>query len=396
MGGLHICFHFLHAIGQHMEYSGLEDVWVETGVFGQNTASKVLEGKAYYRAVRGHLLTYEALWHLRLQYFREWLAERQMDNPNIELQIEDLVSSVSLKASREDIADKVSVLAATVQDQRLTELLEEFDKEMSTEKNFAYWLSYLRMVEILSFIRAERTGDWLLHVQAFTAMLPWLTVYDHTNYARWGPVYLTDMKALEITAPEVYEEFLAGNFVVKRSNNYFNEVPVDHATEWVNKMCKTAGGVIGITRNDQARDRFCITWSARSAVTQKTKHMFGLLDDVEEISTNRNDSQKSRIKLEEANVSNLLKSFRSLDVFGIEARRNRDNEHKESNLLSIATKDVCDKNIVCDLLSCEARGIELVKSFTKERLEQKSTDFFLPNKEKQVENICNNVQELYN
>ena len=85
MGGLHICFSFLRAIGQHMEYSGLEDVWVETGVFGQNTASKVLEGKAYnYRAVRGHLLTYETLWRLRLQYFREWLTRRDTGTPNVE------------------------------------------------------------------------------------------------------------------------------------------------------------------------------------------------------------------------------------------------------------------------------------------------------------------------
>ena len=122
------------------------------------------------------------------------------------------MSAVSSKASQKDISEKVSGLATAVQDQGLTNLLEEFDREMSTEKNFAYWLSYLRMVEILlSFIRAQRTGDWLLHVQAFSAMLSWLTVYDHTNYARRGPVYLTDMKALEVTAPEVYEEFLAGN-----------------------------------------------------------------------------------------------------------------------------------------------------------------------------------------
>ena len=122
-------------------------------------------------------------------------------------------------------------------DQGLTDLLAEFDKEMSAVKNYTYWLSYLKMVEILlNFIRAQRTSDWTLHVQSFSAMLSWLTVYDHTNYTRWGPVYLADMKALEVTAPEVYDEFLAGNFVVKRTNKYFNGVPADHATELVNKM----------------------------------------------------------------------------------------------------------------------------------------------------------------
>ena len=40
--------------------------------------------------------------------------------------------------------------------------------------------------------------------------------------------------------------------------------------------------------------------------------------------------------------------------------------------------NVCDNDIVSDLLSCEARGNDLVKSFTKERLEEKSTDVFAP------------------
>ena len=71
-------------------------------------------------------------------------------------------------------------------------------------------------------------------------MLPWLTIYDHTNYARWGPVYLADMRSLEKTAPEVYAQFKSGNFVIKWSKNYFNQVPSDQATEWINEMCKSA------------------------------------------------------------------------------------------------------------------------------------------------------------
>ena len=172
MGGLHICFNFLRAIGQHMEYSGLEDVWVETGIFGQNTAVKVLEEKAYYRAVRGHLLTYEALWRLRWKYFAEWMMKRDVTQ-NVDPHIESLVATISSKSPREKISDSVRVFMMALQDQGLTDLLAQFDREMSSVKNFAYWMSYLRMVEVLlSFIRAQRTGDWLLHVQAFSAMLP--------------------------------------------------------------------------------------------------------------------------------------------------------------------------------------------------------------------------------
>ena len=109
------------------------------------------------------------------------------------------------------------------------------------------------MVEILlDFIRAERDRNWTLHLEAFAAMLPWLTIYDHTNYARWGPVYLADIK-LEKTGPEVHSEFVSRNFVVKRTNRRFDQVPTDQATEWMNRMCKMQNGIIAITRNDQAR-----------------------------------------------------------------------------------------------------------------------------------------------
>ena len=86
-------------------------------------------------------------------------------------------------------------------------------------------------------------------------MLPWLTIYDHTKYARWGPVYLADMKLLEMTAPQVYAEFMQGNFVVKRTKRRFNQFPNDQATEWINKPCKMQNGIIGITRNAQSRDK---------------------------------------------------------------------------------------------------------------------------------------------
>ena len=71
---------------------------------------------------------------------------------------------------------------------------------------------------------------------------------DHTKYARWGPLYLADMKLLEMTAPQVYAEFMQGNFVVKRTKRRFNQVPADQANEWINKPCKMQNGIIGIKK----------------------------------------------------------------------------------------------------------------------------------------------------
>ncbi|KAH3735039.1 hypothetical protein DPMN_041499 [Dreissena polymorpha] len=54
-------------------------------------------------------------------------------------------------------------------------------------------------------------------------MLPWLMVYDHTNYARWGPVYQADIKASEYSAPEVFKVFIEGHFVVRLKENESTE-----------------------------------------------------------------------------------------------------------------------------------------------------------------------------
>ena len=63
--------------------------------------------------------------------------------------------------------------------------MEEFDQAHSDNQNFMLWSTYRSLVEILlDFDRAERDSIWILHLEAFTGMLPWLTIYDYTNYAQ--------------------------------------------------------------------------------------------------------------------------------------------------------------------------------------------------------------------
>ena len=37
---------------------------------------------------------------------------------------------------------------------------------------------------LMGFIRADREGNWARHLELFSKMLPWFTIYDHTNYAQ--------------------------------------------------------------------------------------------------------------------------------------------------------------------------------------------------------------------
>jgi len=48
-----------------MDSAGLDDLWTEGDIYAANTTQTILDGKAYYRAVREHQLTYQVLWHLK-------------------------------------------------------------------------------------------------------------------------------------------------------------------------------------------------------------------------------------------------------------------------------------------------------------------------------------------
>ena len=249
----------------------------------------------------------------------------------------------------------------------------------------------MKMVETrLNFIRANREGNWNLHLQSFANMLPWMTVYDHTNYARWGTIYLAEMKNLETSQPIIHQEFMNGNFVVRRGKGRFNQVPIDQATEWQNRICKISNGIIGITRNDTARDKFCLTWAERSYISHSTKCLLDVENEDEgQMISTRKDAQPSRIQLDEDSVTKLEEVFSRFNVFGLEGEELdgeiMEGEEDESimrsekkQLVSIATNDVSTAAIESDLLSAQTRGVSMVQSNINKWFVEKETPFFDP------------------
>ena len=76
LGSFYITKNFMKAIGQHYTDSGLQEVWAESLVFGENTATNNMLAKSYNRTIRAHKLTLEALWIIMWPHFRKW-AEGQ-------------------------------------------------------------------------------------------------------------------------------------------------------------------------------------------------------------------------------------------------------------------------------------------------------------------------------
>ena len=161
---------------------------------------------------------------------------------------EDLARKIAdLQSSSES---PIEELIVTVQSEEFRAVFEEFVATKSLENvSFQFWWSYLEMVSILlNFTRAQREGNWELFLNSFCSMLPFFFRYDHLNYAKWGSVFIAEMRQLAI---EVLRQFRKGNFVVKWSEGRFNQVSADHGLEWL----KRRGGIIGITKTSSALSR---------------------------------------------------------------------------------------------------------------------------------------------
>ena len=92
---------------------------------------------------------------------------------------------------------------------------------------------------LLNFTQSLRSGNFHKYIDSMQQILPWMFALDHTNYARWLPVHLHDMKTLDIKNPQVYKSFVEGRFVIAKSARRFSALPIDHAHEQNNKIVKS-------------------------------------------------------------------------------------------------------------------------------------------------------------
>ena len=98
LGVFHTIGVLLSIIGKRFGQAGLLDLIIESGVIdGEGTASAILNGKAYNRAVRFHKLLFEAMMRLIWEEFLEWI-EKEHNNeyekiisisPDLQLLIND-------------------------------------------------------------------------------------------------------------------------------------------------------------------------------------------------------------------------------------------------------------------------------------------------------------------
>ena len=130
------------------------------------------------------------------------------------------------------------------------------DHTRGTSRTAALWLQYIEMVNILhTFIKAERTENWELHLQAVSEMLPYLFASGHNLYVKCERLYLQSMRNLRDDHPAVYRDFVSGFHVVRRSDRLWAGLSTDLVNEQVlMRSLKTSGGLTRARGSQNSND----------------------------------------------------------------------------------------------------------------------------------------------
>ena len=78
--------------------------------------------------------------------------------------------------------------------------------------------------------------------------------FDHYNYARWVSVHIPDMCSLPSSIKQQFKK----HWVVSKTQHRFSSIPLDQVHEQQNAVVKGKGGIIGLTENPLALERWLL------------------------------------------------------------------------------------------------------------------------------------------
>ena len=270
----------MRGLGSSIENLGIDDAWIEADVFGASTTRQILKVTHYKRALLAHIYTSTALYEMVFELFFE-------DNP--ELKCATVIAAEGVEAACSE-AEKVTKAKSVKQAhtnllQTLTaadviKTFQEWEEQRSKNAMFKSMMNYLHRVEtILLFVTASRNADLELHLQAGEALSKVFFSMDRIRYKRLWPRYIADMRDLKTNYPQTWKELQTGNISVTKSSIPFVSIGADHACEHINKMMKIHSGLVGISTNANARQRFFMATPELSCLSRNFKSQLNMVTD---------------------------------------------------------------------------------------------------------------------
>lgn len=370
LGEFHTILSILSVLGKRFGDAGLADILVESDVIAPGSIQGVMKGRQYNRAMRVVKLFSEALRRLQIEAF---LDSSDCDEATKE-------NFLTLCKKFYDSFPSSDFNAKTQSDEVYLAFLEKFTnfiadkcKELPT---FNFWNSFLHLSDlILTFVQATRRGNFESHLSSASKLIPWFFAYDHTNYARYMPVYVAEMVSVNMTNPDVSRSFFDGDFACQQQEKYpFSMTPMDQVIEQtINRDSKTKGGQTGFSNDPGAANRWVLSHAKRAQITQACKSMSGVIVEYGKsklLGKRRDVDEKDTVSIQET-IQNRLNPF-TYDV---------------PELINIVTGQVCSDEVAEHSKNAYSIGCEEAKKFITERLKEKKIDFYAQIKKQNLKNF---------
>ena len=204
-------------------------------IYAENVVPYMLNGKAYSRAIRGHLVAASLYALMISQDYETPLVTRTESSDDVAQSYDNAVFPrlihPALNYSSKLINDVIigEASANDIENDSLVwgfmNKLTKFRKIHINSKTAQLWFQYIDMISIVcKSIKAQRIGNWLLHLEAVRDMLPYFTASGHYLYLKSACLYLQSMYELETTNPTVFDNFKDNGFHVIRTSDRYGEV----------------------------------------------------------------------------------------------------------------------------------------------------------------------------
>jgi len=227
---------YLGSIGTVMSGSGFSDAL--DICYGPNAVVHMISGKAFSRALRGYLLVDAAVTARFMSLVTSGCActadveDGSVTQHTDVVSVDELMSAFSSVWSNgcdsEGMAEADEALVA------LSTRLAEVKNKLLCKSRTAKLQCLYEMDTVKMFIRAERCGDWNLHLIAVTRMLNLFAAAVHFQYAKCARLYLQSMHQNQLpeTHPWLHAQFEEHGFhAVRRSDRCWSGLWTDLVIE---------------------------------------------------------------------------------------------------------------------------------------------------------------------
>jgi len=339
--------------------SGFEDVVIESGICSSGSIAQVLSGKHYNRAVRVHQLMMIAVDQLLMEHFVQCTGIDISAIPELQVLAES--------------PDYASLVAAEEND-ATCDFLSRFRSFADSAREGAFgvtckfWLQYHDCVwTLLSFLQSVKENDVPAYMNCLRLMCPLIFASDRLNYARYLPVYCTQLSHLMSDCPEAYDLLKANGLSVCRSSVPACRNAVDITIEQtINRSAKTAGGIIGFSRNINAYYRWCMTRHNRARFLEATRDRVGLNPCATDVNSGNRKADLKRIQRDVQSVRNAFGNFLNPITCSDEA---------DCHLYCLSSGQPAADDVADSLMTYVAQGEAAMQTFIQERLVTKSVKF---------------------